>query len=203
MKHIFTIIIFGGFWGHLSAQVIAVSDSFTIKLAKVGLTFAAPKAGTSGENNRMRAKFNCNLNEKLGVDATYQLKGEKKMALICYRITELPIGVYKLTEATNSYVKMVCSTSVAALSEGDASLDSTKSVQEISQTLHADWACVSKFTCQKTWKTCHHFEYGYHIFVFKAGKGYAEIMVFYDAQSQEFVTEELSNIITSISFQGK
>lgn len=181
-------------------QQIAVSDSFSTKLTLSGLVFNEPQAATAAANNRMRA-MSCDINQRLEADASYLLKGENANALILYRIKPETLRAAKLSKAALDFVQMAASDAISTLSEGEAKEEMASAIPSICKTLHADWAQVSSFEAQKEWTECVHRNKGYHIMVFRAGKGYAELIVFYNGEYQNFINQELPNIITSVSFE--
>ncbi len=200
MKYITTLLLVFLIYKSVLGQQIAVSDSFSIKLSLSGLTFNEPKATTTGSNNRMRA-MSCEINQRLEADASYLLKGENENALILYRIKPETLRAAKLSKAALDFVQMVASDAISTLSEGDAKEEMTSAIPSICKTLHADWVQVSSFDAQKEWTECVHRNKCYHIIVFKAGKGYAEVIIFYNGEYQNFISQELPNIITSLSFE--
>ena len=204
MKHLSAFCLLCCVWTSIFSQAIVVSDSFQMKLNLSGLIFTEPRiAPTSGVTSRVKVS-NCDMNKKLEAQASYILKGAKSSAIVLYRIKPMKTRSEKLGHISNDFAQICCSQSIETLSEGEVSDSLTKDIPEITKILNADWVKVSAFSCKKKWKDCTHYANGYHVFIFKAGKGYAEIMVFYDNDTKEdkdFIREELNNIITSISFK--
>lgn len=200
MKNLYFFSLFLCIGNICLGQVIEVSDSFALKLQFAGINFHAPQADITNTNNRLRAS-NCDVNAKLEANASYLLKKEKASIFILYRIKPMNGYGTRYSKAASDFSEVTRNEAIASLAEGESADALTMMTSEINQALNADWVRISAFSLQKRWKDCLARSKCYHIFAFKAGKGYAEIMVFYDEESKDFTEKELRNIITSISFK--